>query len=161
MHRSSFKLVTLLKMFKVKLIHRYPAKCRKLAAPLLWGSQHIWISPTMLKLLHLCMTFRLGFLGTSSIFRLAKKKHFSREELTGMGSQEISLWSDMLSADIRSHSRYLQLFGNIGMPIESCQTGWVNKMITSISQPQASKHVSHKDQASGSNSNVDERRLLV
>lgn len=158
---SSFKLVTPFKMFKVKLIHRYSAKCRKLAEPLLWGSQHFWISPKMLKLLHLCMTFRLGFLGTSSIFRLAKKKVFFAWRTDRGGKPGDILWSDMLSADIRSHSRYLQLFGNIGMPIEGCQTGWVNKMITSISQPQASKPVSHKDQASGSNSNVDERRLLV
>lgn len=68
-----------------------------------------------------------------------KKSIFHMKNRQGRGSQEISLWSDMLSADIRSLRRYLQLSGNIRWPIEGCQTGRVNKMMTSISQPQARK----------------------
>lgn len=88
-------------------------------------------------------------------------QYFSHEEQTGVGRQEISLWSDMLSANIRSRRRYLQLSRNIYWPIEGCQTGRVNKKMTSISHnPKLGKSVSHKDQASGCNSDVDEKRVV-
>lgn len=51
----------------------------------------------------------------------------------------MSLWSDMLSAEIRAHRRYLQLSGNICRLIEDCQTSRVNNMLTSISHPHANQ----------------------
>lgn len=68
----------------------------------------------------------------------------SHEAQTQAGRQKISVWSDMLSADVRARSRYLQLSGNICGLTEDCQASRVDIMLKSISKtPARAEPVNH------------------
>lgn len=68
----------------------------------------------------------------------------SHEAQTQAGRQKISVWSDMLSADVRARSRYLQLSGNICGLKEDCQASRVDIMLKSISKtPARAEPVNH------------------
>lgn len=68
----------------------------------------------------------------------------SHEAQTQAGRQKISVWLDMLSADVRARSRYLQLSGNICGLTEDCQASRVDIMLKSISKtPARAEPVNH------------------
>lgn len=136
--KFSFSLKVVSSKCTVKLRYCYSAKFRK--------QHHYYVVEKIFRPALKCQSccilechFVLAFWAPKIFLGGKKKEYISHGEETGRGSQELSLRSDMLSADIRSLRRYLKLSGNIRWPIEGCQTGRVNKMMTSISQPQARK----------------------
>lgn len=134
MHIFTIKVDTgSLRNYVVRLTESDSAK----ACCVLWCSQKyldIWICLQKLLLLDPCLMF--SFKPSDHLKAPWQGKlSFTARRIHADRKTEISSRSDMLSTDIRAHSRYLQLSGNICRLTEDCQAGRVNNMLTSISHP--------------------------